>query len=93
MTDRDYFKAHEAGLELMGRGTGVPDSLKTLADCIESIESELACDKTLAALGATIARLIIGRLSNAPEHGNNARPRSAPSGWTRLNGHLWRSRA
>lgn len=52
MTDAAYLKAHDAGLEVMGRGTGVPINLCALADWLESSLGEgVAPDKLLAALG------------------------------------------
>lgn len=52
MTDAAYLKAHDTGLEVMGRGTGVPESFKVLADWLESRLGEgVAPDKLLAALG------------------------------------------
>lgn len=44
-------KAHDAGLEVLGRGTGVPDSLKALADIIEHDKAGDIPDSTIVVLG------------------------------------------
>lgn len=52
--DSDFMRNHDAGCELMGRGTGVPESLCALADHIESICGERVPDGLLAALGSVL---------------------------------------
>lgn len=54
MTDSEYLKAHDAGLELMGRGSGVPESLCHLADRIESAMGEVLPDGFIAELGRVL---------------------------------------
>jgi hypothetical protein len=54
MSDAEWMRAHGAGCELMGRGTGVPESLRSLADIVESEFGENVPDKLLAALGSVL---------------------------------------
>ena len=54
--DAEYIKQHDAGCELMGRGTGVPDSLKALADHIEAALGENLSDGLIASLGSVLLR-------------------------------------
>lgn len=54
--DAEYLKNHDAGLELMGRGTGVPDSLCALADHVEAKLGENLGDGLIASLGAVLLR-------------------------------------
>jgi hypothetical protein len=55
MTDAEFMKRHDAGCEVIGRGTGVPDSLCNLVDHI-CARTGGANDGMIAALGDVLLR-------------------------------------
>jgi len=55
MSDVEFMRAHEAGCELLGRGTGVPESLSDLADHITRVVCNPS-DGLIAALGRVLLR-------------------------------------
>lgn len=51
MTDSEYMRAHDAGCDMLGRGTGIPETLCKIADHIEAAVGERVPDSIIAACG------------------------------------------
>lgn len=49
--DVEFYRAHDAGCEMLGRGGGVPETLCKIADHIEAAFGEVVPDKIIAACG------------------------------------------
>lgn len=60
--ESQFLKEHEAGVEVMGRGSGVPDSLAALADYLESVIAPLN-DGLPDSVVATLGRLLLNNRS------------------------------
>lgn len=51
MTDAEFYRAHDAGCEMLGRGAGVPETLCKVADLIEAAFADSPPDSIIAACG------------------------------------------
>lgn len=52
--DIEYMRQHDAGCEMLGRGTGVPETLCKVADHIDAAWPDRVPDKIIAACGAML---------------------------------------
>lgn len=52
--DVEFYRAHDAGCEMLGRGSGVPETLCKVADLIEGAFGEDVPDKIIAACGGLL---------------------------------------